>query len=87
MYEIFSRRKLSNVKEFSSFYFASFSSYRKDEIERLRKDFGHMQRSMVVAPPVAKQVTQQDVEFVRIELLKNRFRFYIIFLSAARYKR
>ncbi len=70
MYEIFSRRKLTNVKEIyiyvDFFYSENFLLYRKDEIERLRKDFGQMQRSVAAAPPVTKPVAQQDIDYVCI---------------------
>ncbi len=54
MYEIFSRRKLSNVSRRCSkcLFFISIV-YRKDEIERLRRDLGHMQRSAGVSQSVS----------------------------------
>jgi len=63
MYEIFSRRKSSNVRKtyfyFSIFYF-SFLSYRKDEIERLRRDLGHTPRSMV-APQTERPMERRAI--------------------------
>jgi len=62
-------------------FYSSFLLYRKDEIERLRRDMGHTQRS-VAAPPPVKPVAQQDVDYVCIDLLyKINFYFNIMFFS------
>lgn len=42
-----------------------FRSNRKDDIERLRRDIGHAQRSTAV-PQTTKSMSQQDIDFVRI---------------------
>jgi hypothetical protein len=73
-----------------------FFSYRKDEIERLRRDLGHTQRSIAAPPPplpppqaVKPTATQQDMDYVCIDLFKKKidFYFHIILLSIERFKR
>lgn len=50
-----------------------YLSYRKDEIERLRRDYGHTPRS-VAHSQAAKPVAQQDIDHVCIHLFpKHRF--------------
>ncbi|CAF2338175.1 unnamed protein product [Rotaria sp. Silwood2] len=54
--------KVSSIRQ-ECMKFSQEENFRtKDEIERLRKDFGHMQRSMA-APQSTRSVKQQDVEY------------------------
>ncbi|CAF2712117.1 unnamed protein product [Rotaria sp. Silwood2] len=54
--------KISSIRQ-ECMKFSQEENFRtKDEIERLRKDFGHMQRS-VAAPQSTRSVKQQDVEY------------------------
>jgi hypothetical protein len=82
MYEKLSRRKFSNVKDIHDFciFYLLFVSIRKNEIERLRKDLAHMQRSSA-APPTVKPTTHENNDPVCLDLFQINFYYHIIFLS------
>ena len=90
MSETLPRRKSPNVMfmtNTSDSLPCSFSLNSKDEIERLRKDFAHTQRSVAVAPPVQKAVKHPDVDYVRRNLPSIRLNLHWISLSLSFYRK
>ncbi|CAF4926093.1 unnamed protein product [Rotaria sp. Silwood1] len=81
--EIFNlNEKISSIRQ-ECMKFSQEENFRtKDDIERLRKDFGYMQRSMA-APSSTRAVKQQDVDYENItHEIEEVFNYVFLFSHA-----